>query len=95
MVLIACVLGLFMWLWVQSLQNNRTSYLSAIAGIPYLLILLYVANDVDRVPVYAGLLVVPALLFLAQKRTPHFFACALVLAALLACCLTPSIRIKR
>lgn len=95
MILIACGFGLFAWLWIQSLRNSLNSYISAIGGTLYLLILLYIVNDVDRIPVYVALLAVPALFFLMQRQRARFLVCAIVLATLLFCCLNPSIRIKR
>jgi len=95
MILFACVFGLFTWLWLQSLQNNRRSCVSAICGIPYLLALLWLVNDADKVPVYISLLVVPALLSLMQKKKSLLFVCILALAILLFCCLNPNIRVKR
>ena len=95
MILTAFIFGLFAWLWIQSLQNRRSSYISAIGGIPYFLIVLFMINDVDRVPVYVASMIAPALLFLVQKQRTRSLACASLLAILLFCCLNTSIRIKR
>ena len=95
MVLVAWVFGFMTWLWLQSLRKSRSSYFSCIGGIPYLCAILWILNDVDRVPVYLALLIVPATLFLVQKKIWQSISCVLALAVLLFCCLNPSIRIIR